>query len=284
MGRNKEEKKRQYTLLDCMKMGRLGNILFVAFIIVCLIYYYSLAKYGHFVIPFEIVAYALEACGFAFFTVAVIWLDKLVRARTWMKVLMPTYITVEAFLMLLEFDFVPVVGKYYNGLSIGLIIAHALFSAVIAFSLIQLDPQNKKMQIVVAITVSITLAGMLPGIAGYRIYAGILINAFAYIVFFSIMKRLVETEELEIDCYGDKARVTNFSTTMFTDSPLLQEPPEKRRVSLRKRAKEAAASLTTDEEKIVLTDEKEQFEYEFGVQDNDDDDEYEEDEDGGDDA
>ncbi len=254
-----------------MKLGRLGNILFVAFIIVCLIYYYSLAKYGGFFIPFEIVAYALESCGFAFFTVAVIWMDKLVRARTWMKVLMPFYITVEAFLMLLEFDFVPVINKYYNGLSLGLIIAHALFSGVIAFSLLQLDPQNKKLQIVVGITVCITLSGMLPGIAGYRVYAGILINAFAYIVFFSIMHRLVQTDELEIDCYGDRARVTEFTTTMFTDSPLLQEPPEKRRKTLKQRAKEAADALTS-EEKTVLTDREEKFEYEFGVQENDDED------------
>ena len=270
-----------------MKLGRLGNILFVAFIIVCLIYYYSLAKYGHFFIPFEIVAYALETGGFAFFTVSVIWLDKLVRARTWMKILLPFYIVVEAFLMLLEFNFVPFLRNYYNGLSLGLIIAHALFSGIIAFSLLQLDPQNKKMQVVVGITVCITLSGMLPGIAGYRVYASILINAFAYIVFFSIMHRLIQTEELEIDCHGDNARVTEFTTTMFTDSPLLQEQPKKRRKTLRQRAKEAA-DVITSEEKPVLADREEKFEYEFGVQEDDDDeyedDEYKDDRDGGADA
>ena len=39
-----ESVKRPYTLVDSMKLGRLANILFVVFIIFCLIYYYVLAK------------------------------------------------------------------------------------------------------------------------------------------------------------------------------------------------------------------------------------------------
>ena len=30
---------RSYTLMDCMKMGRLANILFIVFIVIALIYY-----------------------------------------------------------------------------------------------------------------------------------------------------------------------------------------------------------------------------------------------------
>ena len=271
----KEHPKREYTLLDCMMLGRTANIMFVAFIVVCLIYYYSLKKFEGLWLVFEIVAYALEAGGFAFFTLSVIWMDKLVRARTWMKVVMPVYISVEVILMLLEFEFIPFISDYYNGLSLWLIIIHALFSAACAFSLIQLEPQNKVVQIAVTLTVCISLAGMLPGIAGYRVYASILVNAFAYIVFFSIMHRLVKNEEVEIDCHGDRARVTSFTTTMFTDSPLLQEKPEKQRKSLRQRAKDAAEVMTL-EEQVVLTDKEESFEYEFGVQD---DDEYEDEDD-----
>ena len=84
----KPEEKRPYTLEDCMKLGRIGNILFVAFIIVCLIYYYSLARNGNYVIPFEIIAYAIETGGFAMFSLSVIWMDRLVRARMLMKILM----------------------------------------------------------------------------------------------------------------------------------------------------------------------------------------------------
>jgi hypothetical protein len=73
--------KRNYTLLDCMKFGKIANILFVLFIILCLIYYYSLASKGHFSVIFELVVYVVETCGFALFTVSVVWLDRLVRAR-----------------------------------------------------------------------------------------------------------------------------------------------------------------------------------------------------------
>ncbi len=274
-------RERDYTLLDCMRLGRNGNILFVVFIIICLIYYYSFAKYGKYFIPFEIVAYTAETMGFALFTLSIIWIDKLVRARGLMKILMPFYIFVEAVLMLLEFDLLPFIP--YNGLALDLIISHALFSAVIALSLLQLDPQNKKMQLTVGITCTICLAGMLPGIAGNRVYTSILINAFAYIVFFSIMARLIQTEEILIDCHGDQAVPTKFSTTMFTDSPLLQEPAPKRQKTLRQKAREAADSLVSDE-KVILTDKEEKFEYEFGVQEDDDDDEYEDDDrDGGED-
>ena len=49
-------------------------------------------------------------------------------------------------------------------------------------------PQNKRMQLIVGITTCIILAGMLLGIAGYRVYATILVNAFAYIFFFTAME------------------------------------------------------------------------------------------------
>ena len=132
------EKIRNYTLLDCMKLGVLGNIMFVVFIIICLIYYYSLARKGNYVIPFEVVAYGVEALGFALFTTSIIWLDRLVRARVLMKVLLLIYIVVEVILMLLEFEFLP--WTYYNGLSIVTVIVHVVFSACVSFSLLMLEP------------------------------------------------------------------------------------------------------------------------------------------------
>ncbi|MBQ8920966.1 MAG: hypothetical protein IJ060_02250 [Oscillospiraceae bacterium] len=277
--RKNGEKIRNYTLLDCMKLGVLGNIMFVIFIIICLIYYYSLARKGNYVIPFEVVAYGVEALGFALFTTSVIWLDRLVRARVLMKVLLLIYIVVEVILMLLEFQFLP--WTYYNGISIVTVITHVIFSACVSFSLLMLEPHNKRVEIIVGITTAIILAGMFFGAAGYRVYASILVNAFAYIFFFTAMKRQIVLEEVLVDCYGDQAKVTSFSSTMFEDTPTMIEREHKKK-TLKQRVKDVRNKLSLEnEEHIVLTDKDEKFEYEFGVQDDDDDDEYEEYDDGG---
>ena len=273
-----EPQKWKYTLADCMKLGLIANVLFVVFIIICLIYYYSLARKGNYVIPFETVAYTTEMLGFALFILAVVRTNRLVRARGLMKVMLPVYIGVEVLLMLLEFDLFPYVFPFtlYNGLSLWLIIAHVLFSALASLTLLQMEPGNKRVQVVVGITCGVILAGMLTAASGSRVYASVLINAFAYIFFFAAMRQLLCLEEVEVDCHGDRAKETSFSTTMFTDSPLLQELPEKRRRTLGQIAKDTARRLNA-EEQTILTDETEQFEYEFGVDDDDDD--FEDDED-----
>ena len=211
----KPEEKRPYTLEDCMKLGLLGNVLFIVFIVVCLIYYYSLAKNGNFVIPFEIFAYVIEMSAFTFFTVSIVWIDRLVRARSVMKVLLIVYIVTEVILMLLEFKLLPFIP--YNGLSLPLVIVHAVFSAGVGFSLLMLDPQNTKLQWIVGITCAIMLCGMLPGILGYGVYVSILFNAAAYIVFFAAMKRQVVLGEMDIDCYGDRAKEYKFKSSFFDE-------------------------------------------------------------------
>lgn len=274
------EKQRPYTLIDCMKLGRLGNVLFILFIIVCLIYYYSFARKGTFFIPFEVIAYGIEAAGFALFTTSVIWIDRLVRARTLMKVLLIVYIAVEVVLMLLEFQFLPwtYFGViHYNGISAWTVTLHAIFSGGTAFSLLMLEPHNKRLEIIVGITCGMMLAGMLFVIPGYRVYASILLNAAAYIFFFTALKRQLVLEEVLVDCYGDQAKVTSFSSTLFADTPDLVEK-EKQSVGQRVRSLRNKLSLE-NEEKLVLTDKDEKFEYEFGVVDDDGDDD-----DGGDEA
>lgn len=280
----KPEVKRPYTLLDCMKMGCVGNILFVVFIVVCLIYYYSFAKNGTYLIPFEIVAYVIETTGFALFSLSVIWMDRLVRARGLMKVLMLIYIVVEVLFMLLEFELVPFFSDIYFekalGLSVTVIICHVIFSAGVAFSLLMLDPQNKKLQIIVAVTSVLMLCGMFFALTGYRVYSSLLLNAFAYIIFYASMIHRLRLEEVDIDCYGDRAEVKNFSSTMFADSPLMKEISDQPKKSLLKTAKQTAEDIIKgNEEKLVLTDRDEKFEYEFDtVDDGDDDFEDEDDE------
>ena len=256
------EVKRPYTVMDCVKLGRTGNILFVVFIVICLIYYYSFANKGNYIIPFEILAYAVESIGFALFAVSIIWLDRLVRARGLMKTLLLVYIITEVGLMLLEFDFI--FPNVYNGLSLPLTIGHSIFSAGVVLSMLALDPSNKKMEAFVIITCTIMLAGMFLGLAGYRVYASILLNAFAYIFFFSAIQYQLHLDELDIDCYGDKAPEAKFDSTMFADTPLLVEKPKKEPQTLRQRLEHMRDTLTS-EEHIVLTDTDEKFDYEFGA-------------------
>lgn len=267
---------RRYKLSDCMRFGRIANILFVVFIIVCLIYYYSFANKGNYSIPFEVVAYSIETVAFLLFSTSVIWMERLVRARKCMKFLLIAYILVEIILMLLEFRLLPF--KSYNGLSVGLTVTHVLFSAGVSFSLLMLDPMNKKLQWIVGITTCIILAGMLLAIAGYRVYGSILVNAFAYIFFFTAMDYQLRLEEIEVDCYGDSAKVQNFESTLFADTPTMVEKPMKEKKTLREKAKRLAEDLSS-EEKLVLTDKDEKFEYEFGVEEDDDDEDAYEDDD-----
>ena len=268
---------RSYTLTDCMKMGRLANILFIVFIVISLIYYAVFAKTGKFFIPFEVVAFSIEAIAFVLFAVCAVWLDRLVRARGVMKVLLIVYITVEVALMLLEFGLVPFLSPI--GKSMAFIIAHVIFSAGVSLSLLMLDPQNKRLQTIVIITTGIILAGMLTAAADYRVYASILVNALAYIVFFSAMVRQLALEEMDIDCYGDTAEVSEISSTMFADTPTMVEIPGREvPVTLEQKLRRLKAKLTPTDEKIVLTDDHEKFEYEFGADAADDDeDEYDED-------
>lgn len=257
---------RKYTLTDCMRFGRIANILFIAFIVICLIYYYSLANKGNYSIPFEIIAYTVETAAFLLFSISVIWLDRLVRARKTMKFLLFAYIIIEIILMLLEFRLLPF--DSYNGLSLGVIIAHVLFSAGVSFSLLTLDPQNNRLQWIVGITTCIVLGGMLFGIAGYRVYASILLNAFAYIFFFTAMEHQLRLEEIEVDCYGSQAKVQNFGSTLFADTPTMIDKSVKEKKTILQSAKRFAEDLTSQEQ-LILTDKDEIFEYEFGDADDD---------------
>lgn len=271
-----ESVKRPYTLIDSMKLGRLANILFVVFIIVCLIYYYTLGRKGNYVFVFEVFGYSIEAIAFVAFTMSVVWMDKLVRSRLVMKIMMITYISVEVFLMLLEFDLIPI--ESYNGLSFWLVIGHSIFSGLVCFSLLMLDPSNKHMERIIIVTSTIILSGMFLGYFGYRVYASILLNAFAYIFFYSAMLHQLRLEEISIDCYGDNAKSTAFSSTMFDEIPTMVEKPVRERETFSQIAKRAANKMSLENtEREILTDKDEKFEYEFGVIEDDDDDDYEDD-------
>lgn len=261
---------RKYTVSDCMKMGRTANILFVVFIIYSLIYYYSFSKFDGLRVFFEVTAYSIEATAFALFSIGVIWLDRLVRSRIMMKILLLVYIVAEIILMLLEFQWIN--WFHYNGLNKPLVIIHVIFSAGIALSTLVLDLNNPKQERITAITTIIISAGMFFAFWGYRVYASILLNAFAYIFFFSAMLHQLRLEEIDIDCYGDAAKISTFDSSMFANTPTMVEKPVREKPqNIKEAVSRAKDRLESLDEKTVLTDKTEKFEYEFGVQADDDD-------------
>ena len=173
------ERKRPFRLETCFKLGLFGNICFVAFIIICLIYYYTFSPSGTFRLGFDIAAYIVEFAGFGLMALAIAGICCIVRQRGLMKALLSVYVCVEVFLMLLDFDFIHL--DIYNGRSNLLIILHAIFSALVGFSLLSLDPKRTRLEMLVGIAVSMILAGMFSAVLNLRVYGSILMNAFAYI-------------------------------------------------------------------------------------------------------
>ena len=91
---------------------------------------------------------------------------------------------------------------------------------------------------------------------------------FAYIFFFTAMEHQLRLEEIEVDCYGSQAKVQNFGSTLFADTPTMIDKPVKEKKTILQSAKRFAEDLTSQEQ-LILTDKDETFEYEFGDADDD---------------
>ena len=91
------ERKRPFRLETCFKLGLFGNICFVAFIIICLIYYYTFSPSGTFRLGFDIAAYIVEFAGFGLMALAIAGICCIVRQRGLMKTLLSVYVCVEVF-------------------------------------------------------------------------------------------------------------------------------------------------------------------------------------------
>lgn len=209
------ERKRPFRLDTCFKLGLIGNICFVVFIVICLIYYYTFSESGTFRLGFDIAAYIVEFTGFGLMALAIAGICVTVRQRGLMKTLLSVYVCGEVFLMLLDFDFIHL--DIYNGRSNLLIILHAILSALVGFSFLSLDPKRRRLEILVGIAVSIMLAGMFSAVLNLRVYGSVLMNAFAYIFFFAALRFYYDRDEIEIDCYGDRAKVQEYKSTFFKD-------------------------------------------------------------------
>lgn len=197
--------------------GLIGNILFVVFGLVCLLYYYTYNAEGIFSRIIEAIAYMVEFMGFGLLIYADYLLIASLRLRRMLKVSFSAYIVLEAMMMFLELNAYNF--SFYQPYSLALAIVHAVVSAMACFAFLQLDPDNTKYEIAIVACIALILAGMLGNIFGIRIYFSIMASALGFVILFGAIHYLRSREEIEIDCYGDRANVAVYNSSTLFDDP-----------------------------------------------------------------
>lgn len=198
-----------------LTLGLVGNILFIAFSAVCYVYYLvykpdnALSKF------LEITAYVLEFSGFISLIVSDILISRTARMRDWLKIAFSVYIVTEAVMMTLELNSHRL--EFYKPYSLPLAIVHSVFSAVVCFAFLTLDPDKKPFEVVAIICIGVILGGMMGNVMKIRIYFSIFTNAIAFAVLFGSIKFMLKREAIEIDCYGDRATVAEYKSTFFEE-------------------------------------------------------------------
>ena len=142
--------------------------------------------------------------------------------------------------------------EFYRPYSLALSIVHAAVSGAACFAFLQLDPDNTKYEIAIVVCIGMIFFGMLGTIFGIRVYFSVLINAISFSILFGMIRFLLSREDIEIDCYGDRARVAVYKSTMFTE-PKLTGNTDKKEETLPE--KEEPVEATADTEKLTESDE-----------------------------
>ena len=195
-------------------LGLIGNALFVGFGFVCYIYYLVYDPDSAAVTSLEILVYTLVFSGFGALVVSEVLIVRTVRMRRLLKIGFALYICMEAFFMYCELNSFDVLS-FYDPYSLPLAIVHSIVSAVICFAFLSLDPYKTNFEVVVIVCVGLILGGMFGNLMGIRLYFSILVNAVSFTALFVAIRYLMKREEIEIDCYGDKARVSDYSQKDF---------------------------------------------------------------------
>lgn len=198
-----------------LKSGMIGNLLFIAFGLICALFYATYVNESIHSRILEILAYTAEFSGF----MILVWSDWListaVRMRKLLKLGMTIYIILEAVMMILELNSYRF--EFYKPYSLLLAIIHSVASGLICLSFLEFDPHVVKLEIMVIVCIGLMFAGMLGNILGIRIYFSIIINAFAFALMFFSVRVLLQREAIEIDCHGDNARVAEFKSPFFDE-------------------------------------------------------------------
>ncbi|MDE6004289.1 MAG: hypothetical protein K2G88_02770 [Oscillospiraceae bacterium] len=202
-------------LKRCFICGQYANILFLIFTFVSVVYYWSIKRHNLEIVALEITAYTVETGGFVFMLFSLINFCKIVRERYIMKTAMLIYLITEIIIMIMDFNADKI--SFYNSASMALNLAHSIFSAVICFTYLSLEPKNISLEIAIIITETIILSGMFGVVFGLHVYVSLFANSIAYVVFFSMMRFLLSQERIMIDCHGDKAKEYKFKSSFFDE-------------------------------------------------------------------
>lgn len=198
-----------------IKLSMIGNIFFIGFGLICTIFHVTYSSGSVLSKILEILAYMVEISGFATLIFADYLMISTARDRGLMKIGFSAYIILEALMMVFELNSYRL--SFYKPYSLGLAIAHTVVSALVCLAFLELEVDNKKLEPVIIISSGMIFAGMLGNIMGIRIYFSIIVNAVAFTFMFYMIKRLLENQDLEVDCHGDRATVTEYSNTFFKD-------------------------------------------------------------------
>jgi hypothetical protein len=194
-----------------LKLGMLGNIIFLLFGAITFIYMKMMQKNTKesTLLNIERFEYFLLFLGFAMIFAAAYFILISVRMRGKLKIAMWLYGCMEAFLMYCELHSYDT-REFYHPYSLTLAIVHALLSAAVCFSFLQFDPYKKPFEILIIVCIAIILVGMLGNVFEIRLYFSILFNAVAMTVLFAGIIYMLKKEIIEIDCHGDSARVAEY--------------------------------------------------------------------------
>lgn len=200
-------------LKRCFSCGQYANLLFLLFAFVCWAYYWFISRHNLEILPLEIAAYTIETGGFLFMLFSLINFWKIVRHRTVMKGAMLVYLITEVVIMIMDFnaDKLP----FFESGSAALNIGHSIFSAVILFTYLSLEPKNTALEVALVISEAVILSGMFGVIFGLHVYVTLFANSVGYVVFFSILRFLLSQERIMVDCHGDRAREYKFKSSFF---------------------------------------------------------------------
>lgn len=245
--------------------GLIGNILFVAFGLICALYYFTYNSTALYSRILETVAYCTEFMAFGLLVYSDALLSISLRLRRLLKFSYTAYIILEALMMVLELNSARL--DFYRPYSLVLSIVHAIISGAACFAFLQLDPDKNKYEITVVVCIGIIFFGMLGTIFGIRVYFSILLNAVSFSLLFGMIRFLLSREEIEIDCYGDRARVAVYKSTMFND-PVITGKSDKKEAELPAEENEVLHSsedeikseteiTTSDEDSITSTEKTE---------------------------
>lgn len=200
-----------------LNFGLIGNLLFIAFGLICGLYYATYDAESVFSKVLEVIAYLCEFSGFALLILSDWLIAKTTRMRMVLKICFTLYIIMEAVMMYLELNAFHL--WFYKPYSLLLAIVHSIASAAVCFTFLTLDPYKNKFEAMVIICIGIILGGMFGNLIGIRIYFSIIVNAVSFSILFYAIKYLLKRDEIEIDCHGDSAREAVFKSPFFEDEP-----------------------------------------------------------------